>query len=338
MPGVRLGDKRMKYIEMTSTDPYMNLATEEYVFENMDRHESYFMLWQNDNAIIIGKHQNTVEEINQEFVDAHGIRVARRLTGGGAVYHDKGNLNFTFIVDEGAAEDFNFHVFVEPVLKVLHKYDIPADFTGRNDLTIDGMKFSGNSQYAKHGRLLVHGCVMLDANADYLTQALKVKQKKYESRGIKSVRSRVTCINDHFREPMPMTMFKQLLLKQVFAGNDIEQYILNETDLAAIQKLRDEKYATWEWNYGKSPAYNMKREKKFPAGLVTIYMQANKGRIEDIHFYGDFFGSRDLKELENKFTGLPLDDQLLEKMKSMDIGSYMNGISAEDIYQLIRYE
>ena len=119
---------------------------------------------------------------------------------------------------------------------------------------------------------------------------------------------------------------------------EIEQYILNETDLAAIQKLRDEKYATWEWNYGKSPAYNMKREKKFPAGLVTIYMQANKGRIEDIHFYGDFFGSRDLKELENKFTGLPLDDQLLEKMKSMDIGSYMNGISAEDIYQLIRYE
>ena len=328
----------MKYLELSTTDPYWNLALEAYVFTHMDPDESYFLLWQIENSILIGKHQNTIEEINQEFVDAHHIHVLRRLTGGGAVYHDMGNLNFSFIVRQNTENSYNFRFFVEPVLEVLHSLGVPAEFTGRNDLTIHGLKFSGNAQCAWHGRLLHHGCLMLDANVDYLSEALRVKKVKYESRGIKSVHSRVTCINDHLEQKLTMEEFKKKLRDAVLSREDVQPLTLREEDYRGIRKNRDEQFATWEWNYGKSPAYNMKREKKFPAGLVTIYMQANKGRIEDIHFYGDFFGSRDLKELENKFTGLPLDDQLLEKMKSMDIGSYMNGISAEDIYQLIRYE
>ena len=328
----------MKYIEMTSTNPYENLATEEYVFSQMDKNESYFMLWQNNNAIIIGKHQNTVEEINQTFVDAHGITVARRLTGGGAVYHDTGNLNFTFIVNQDVAEDFNFHVFVAPVLQVLHDLGIPAKFTGRNDLTIDGMKFSGNSRYARGGRLLAHGCIMLDANVDYLSQALTVKKAKCESRGIKSVHSRVTYINEHLKNPITMVQFKNLLTQAVFAGNDIEQYTFTPPDKAAIQTLRNEKYATWEWNYGQSPTYNLKREKKFPAGLVTIYLQVEKGRIEEATLYGDFFGSANLHELEDKLKGLPLDDHLYEALEQIGIDSYMNGITAKDIADLIIYE
>ena len=328
----------MKYLELSTTDPYWNLALEAYVFTHMDPDESYFLLWQIENSILIGKHQNTIEEINQEFVDAHHIHVLRRLTGGGAVYHDMGNLNFSFIVRQNTENSYNFRFFVEPVLEVLHSLGVPAEFTGRNDLTIHGLKFSGNAQCAWHGRLLHHGCLMLDANVDYLSEALRVKKVKYESWGIKSVHSRVTCINDHLEQKLTMEEFKKKLRDAVLSREDVQSLTLREEDYRGIRKIRDEQFATWEWNYGKSPAYNMKREKKFPAGLVTIYMQANKGRIEDIHFYGDFFGSRDLKELENKFTGLPLDDQLLEKMKSMDIGSYMNGISAEDIYQLIRYE
>ena len=328
----------MKYLELSTTDPYWNLALEAYVFTHMDPDESYFLLWQIENSILIGKHQNTIEEINQEFVDAHHIHVLRRLTGGGAVYHDMGNLNFSFIVRQNTKNSYNFRFFVEPVLEVLHSLGVPAEFTGRNDLTIHGLKFSGNAQCAWHGRLLHHGCLMLDANVDYLSEALRVKKVKYESRGIKSVHSRVTCINDHLEQKLTMEEFKKKLRDAVLSREDVQPLTLREEDYRGIRKIRDEQFATWEWNYGKSPAYNMKREKKFPAGLVTIYMQANKGRIEDIHFYGDFFGSRDLKELENKFTGLPLDDQILEKMKSMDIGSYMNGISAEDIYQLIRYE
>ena len=154
----------MIYLEPPGTDPYFNLALEEYVFEQMDRSRAYFMLWQNSNTIVVGKYQNTAEEINQAFVDAHGIRVVRRLSGGGAVYHDTGNLNFTFIVDQDTAPGLNFKIFVRPVVEALARFGVHAEFTGRNDLTIGGMKFSGNSQYTKHGRLLHHGCIMLDSN------------------------------------------------------------------------------------------------------------------------------------------------------------------------------
>ena len=328
----------MIYIESTSTDPYFNLALEEYVFEKMDTSEQYFMLWQNDNTIVIGKHQNTAEEVNQAFVDAHGIRVARRLSGGGAVYHDKGNLNFTFIVDQDKAPDFNFQVFVVPVIKALEKIGVHAEFTGRNDLTIDGMKFSGNSQYAKHGRLLHHGCIMLDSNLTNVADALKVKAAKYESRGIKSVHSRVTCINANAPKPVSMDEFKTLLKDAVFQSNDIQALTLSEKQLADIEALRSEKYVKWDWNYGESPSYNLKREKKFPSGLVSIYMQSENARIKSIRFYGDFFGNGDLSDLEQALTGLPLDQHLADALEPLDIGQYMNGISAKDISDLILYE
>ncbi len=328
----------MIYIESTSTDPYFNLALEEYVFEKMDTSEQYFMLWQNDNTIVIGKHQNTAEEVNQAFVDAHGIRVARRLSGGGAVYHDKGNLNFTFIVDQDKAPDFNFQVFVVPVIKALEKIGVHAEFTGRNDLTIDGMKFSGNSQYAKHGRLLHHGCIMLDSNLTNVADALKVKAAKYESRGIKSVHSRVTCINANAPKPVSMDEFKTLLKDAVFQSNDIQALTLSEKQLADIEALRSEKYVKWDWNYGESPSYNLKREKKFPSGLVSIYMQSENARIKSIRFYGDFFGNGDLSDLEQAMTGLPLDQHLADALEPLDIGQYMNGISAKDISDLILYE
>lgn len=328
----------MIYIESTSTDPYFNLALEEYVFEKMDTSEQYFMLWQNDNTIVIGKHQNTAEEVNQAFVDAHGIRVARRLSGGGAVYHDKGNLNFTFIVDQDKAPDFNFQVFVVPVIKALEKIGVHAEFTGRNDLTIDGMKFSGNSQYAKHGRLLHHGCIMLDSNLTNVADALKVKAAKYESRGIKSVHSRVTCINANAPKPVRMYEFKTLLKDAVFQSNDIQALTLSEKQLADIEALRSEKYVKWDWNYGESPSYNLKREKKFPSGLVSIYMQSENARIKSIRFYGDFFGNGDLSDLEQALTGLPLDQHLADALEPLDIGQYMNGISAKDISDLILYE
>lgn len=328
----------MKYLELTTTDPYWNLALESYIFTHMDPEETYFLLWQIENSILIGKHQNTVEEINQKFVDAHHIHVLRRPTGGGAVYHDMGNLNFSFIVKQNAGNTYNFRFFVEPVLEVLHSLGVPAEFTGRNDLTIKGLKFSGNAQCVSHGRLLHHGCLMLDANVDYLSEALRVKKAKYESRGIKSVHSRVTCINDHLENKLTMDEFKKMLRDAVLSRNDIQPLVLREEDYRGIRKLRDEQFATWEWNYGKSPAYNLKREKKFPAGLVTLYAQVDKSCIQDIHFYGDFFGDGDLHRLESKFKGLPLDDHLGETMEGMGIESYMNGISSRDIYSLIRYE
>mgnify|MGYP003003271701 CR=1 FL=1 len=325
----------MFYLESPSRDPYFNLALEEYVFERMDKSKSYFMLWQNDNTIVVGKYQNTAEEIDQAYVDAHGIRVARRLSGGGAVYHDKGNLNFTFIVDRADAPGLNFKIFVEPVIQALARFGVHAAFTGRNDLTIDGMKFSGNAQYARRGRLLHHGCIMLDSNLTDVADALRVKQAKFDSKAVKSVRSRVTTINTHAPTPIAMEDFKSALKECAMASGELEPCTLTEEDLAAIRKLRDEKYATWAWNYGCSPAYDMRREMKFPAGLVTAHLSAEGGKIKAVRFYGDFFGG-ELGELEGAMAGLPLDGHLTEALEALRVGDYMSGITAEELSRLLR--
>ena len=325
----------MIYLESHSTDPYFNLALEEYLFEELGRSRPCFMLWQNDNTIVVGKYQNTAEEIDQAYVDAHGIRVARRLSGGGAVYHDKGNLNFTFIVDRADAPGLNFKVFVEPVIRALARFGVHAEFTGRNDLTIDGMKFSGNAQYARRGRLLHHGCIMLDSNLTSVADALRVKEAKFDSKAVKSVRSRVTTINAHAPAPISMEEFKEVLTECAMASGELEPCTLTEEDLAAIRKLRDEKYATWAWNYGFSPAYDMRREMKFPAGLVTAHLSAEGGKIKAVRFYGDFFGG-ELGELEGAMAGLPLDGHLTEALEALRVGDYMSGITAEELSRLLR--
>ena len=325
----------MFYLESPSRDPYFNLALEEYVFERMDKSKSYFLLWQNDNTIVVGKYQNTAEEIDQAYVDAHHIRVARRLSGGGAVYHDRGNLNFTFIVDRADAPGLNFKVFVRPVVEALARFGVHAEFTGRNDLTIDGMKFSGNAQYARRGRLLHHGCIMLDSNLTSVADALRVKEAKFASKAVKSVRSRVTTINAHAPAPISMEDFKRALKECAMASGELEPCTLTEEDLAAIRKLRDEKYATWAWNYGFSPAYDMRREMKFPAGLVTAHLSAEGGKIKAVRFYGDFFGG-ELGELEGAMAGLPLDGHLTEALEALRVGDYMSGITAEELSRLLR--
>ena len=325
----------MFYLESPSRDPYFNLALEEYVFERMDKSKSYFLLWQNDNTIVVGKYQNTAEEIDQAYVDAHHIRVARRLSGGGAVYHDRGNLNFTFIVDRADAPGLNFKIFVEPVIQALARFGVHAEFTGRNDLTIDGMKFSGNAQYARRGRLLHHGCIMLDSNLTSVADALRVKEAKFDSKAVKSVRSRVTTINAHAPAPISMEDFKGALKECAMASGELEPCTLTEEDLAAIRKLRDEKYATWAWNYGFSPAYDMRREMKFPAGLVTAHLSAEGGKIKAVRFYGDFFGG-ELGELEGAMVGLPLDGHLTEALEALRVGDYMSGITAEELSRLLR--
>lgn len=326
----------MIYLETGSTDPYFNLAFEEYVFEKLDRSRSYFILWQNENAIVVGKHQNTYEEINQQYVEEHGIRVVRRLSGGGAVYHDNGNLNYTFIVDRDAAADFNFAVFVVPVIKTLERLGVRAEFTGRNDLTIEGKKFSGNAQYVRQGRIMHHGCIMLDSNLDVVSNALRVKEAKFQSKGVKSVRSRVTTINAHAPRPVTMEEFKRLLKGYILQADGLEPMALTHDQLAEVQHLRDTKYATWEWNYGASPAYDMRREQRFDAGTVTVHLQAEAGRVRAVKIYGDFFGSGELAELEAALVGMPLDDNLEEALERLDVGWYIQGLTARDLAGLLR--
>ncbi len=326
----------MKYIESNSTDPYFNLALEEYVFEKLPKDDGYFMLWQNANTIVIGKYQNAFEEVNQKVVDERGIRVARRLSGGGAVYHDLGNLNFTFIVDRQDVDGLNFKIFTEPVIETLKGFGVKAEFTGRNDIVIDGRKISGNSQYVKKDRVMHHGCIMLDSDLEKVADALNVKAAKFVSRSSKSVRSRVTTINENAPKPITMGEFKAALKERILGDGSIEPYELSEEDLREIDYLRDTKYATWQWNYGFEREFEMTREAKFDSGLVTVNLTAKDGRIRDIRFYGDFFGNGEIEDLEKALRGVILDSRLEKKLEDLDLPEYMAGISPHELAELIR--
>ena len=325
----------MKYLESPWTDPYYNLALEEYVFEHLDRSQDWLILWQNENAIVIGKYQNTIEEINVEYVTEQNISVVRRLSGGGAVYHDRGNLNYTLIVDQDESFDFNFRYFVQPVTEALKTFGVTAEFSGRNDITIGGKKFSGNSQYIKKKRILHHGCIMVDSNLNHLEHALRVKNIKVKSKSTKSVRSRVTTINEHAVPPVSMEAFKEELKKQAAAGNVLEYYELTAKDFAGIEQLRKEKYMTWEWNYGASPVYTVSRTKKFPGGIVEARLDVEKGIIRNLRFFGDFFGNGDIAELEQALCGHPLNEGLMNVLQHRNVSDYINGIGPADLYQLL---
>ena len=326
----------MKYIESNSTDPYFNLALEEYVFDKLPKDESYFMLWQNANTIVIGKYQNAMQEINQKVVDERGIKVARRLSGGGAVYHDMGNLNFTFIVDQKDVDGLNFKIFVVPIVETLKGFGVEAEFTGRNDIVIDGRKISGNSQYVKRNRVMHHGCIMLDSDLEKVADALKVREAKFKSKSVKSVRSRVTTINDNAPVKISMGEFKSALKEHILGDETVEPYQLTEDDLREINRLREEKYATWDWNYGRASRFEVTMEEKFDAGLVTVHMTAKDGRIIDIRFFGDFFGNGEIEDLEKALQGVILDNRLEEKLAELDLGEYMAGISPAELARLIR--
>lgn len=300
----------MIYIAPYSTNPYFNLAAEEYVFTNFS--EDIFMLWQNENSIIIGKNQNTLSEIDYNFAKDHNINIVRRLSGGGAVYHDLGNINFTFITDYNKDFFSEFQIFTKPVIDTLGELGIKADLQGRNDISINGLKFSGNSQVVKNGRILHHGTIMLDVNVDILSRGLFVKKEKIESKGIKSVRKRVTNIKDHLKDPITSSEFIDLLYSNVKKNNPhIVEYYYTKDDIINIEKLKRDKYETWEWNYGTSPKYNISKQIKLSSGIVEIYIHVEKGIIEEFSIFGDFFGEGDIKEFSDKIIGMEHNYELL---------------------------
>ena len=328
----------MKFIDWKETDPRINLAFEEYVFNQMDQNESYFLLWQNNNAVIVGKHQNTIEEINQEYVKANGIRVVRRLSGGGAVYHDMGNLNFTFIVDDNGREPFDFKTFTRPLVGALQSLGVDAEFNSRNDIAIEGKKFSGNAQYARSGRILHHGTILFNSELSAIQRALKVKKDKIESKGVKSIKNRVTNIADYLDESYSLEDFKKLLLAFMFKDEKLQKMELSGEDFAAIEKIKNEKYGTWDWNYGKSPLYNLRKDRKCDFGLITILLQVEKAVIKDIHFYGDYFGNGDMHELEALLTGIkPNEEALSAALAGVELADYINGLDSKTLIDLILY-
>lgn len=317
--------------------PYINLALEEYLLRNFPGEEDILLFYINEHAIIIGKHQNTLEEINQEYVRQHGIHITRRLSGGGAVYHDLGNLNFSFITQNRPENVQNFAKFTQPVVEALKAMGVPAESGGRNDILVDGRKVSGNSQYIARTRMVSHGTLLLNADLSVLSQALNPKPAKFESKGIKSVRSRVANIREFLSADLDILDFRQRILQHIFhAEQSIPQYHLTAADWEAVNKLSAERYQTWEWNYGQSPKFNVQRVQRFSGGEIDARIEVDKGVIRAIRFYGDFFSGRELSELEAALTGLRYDEaEVGAKVAALPIGEFFFGVTPEEFWRFL---
>jgi lipoate---protein ligase len=319
------------------TDPQINLAIEEYALKNLDINETYLLFYINEPSIIIGKNQNTIEEINTEYVESNGIKVVRRLSGGGAVYHDLGNLNFSFITKDDGESFHNFRKFTKPVVAALKKLGVNAELSGRNDLEVEGRKISGNAQFSTKGRMFSHGTLMLNSEIDNVVSALKVKKDKIESKGIKSVRSRVANISEFLTEKLEINDFRSLLLKNIFEGQDeIPEYVLTEEDWKKINHLSKERYQNWEWNYGKSPKFNLQHSHRFPIGSIDVRLEVNKGVIENCKIYGDFFGVGDVSEIEDKLTGTRYEKNEIDNaLTDIDTTHYFGNVPKDEFLKLL---
>lgn len=320
------------------TDPRINLAIEEYLLKNMDVEKDPFLLFYiNEPSIIIGKNQNTAEEINTDYVDSNGIHVVRRLSGGGAVYHDLGNLNYSFItIDDG--ESFrNFRKFTEPVVRALNSLGVNAELSGRNDLMAEGRKVSGNAQFSTRGRMFSHGTLMFDTNVEEVVSALKVSKEKIESKGIKSIRSRVANISEFLEQTMTITEFRSSILHSVFEGEEnVKLWELTDEDWVGIHEISRERYGNWDWNYGKSPKFNVKHSHRFAVGGIDVRLQVENGLVEDAKIFGDFFGVGDVSELETAITGVKYERAALDQaIAGIDIPKLLGGITKDEFLQLI---
>ncbi|MCM3707211.1 MULTISPECIES: lipoate--protein ligase [Cytobacillus] len=319
------------------TDPRINLAIEEYALKNLDIEETYLLFYINEPSIIIGKNQNTVEEINTEYVEDNGIHVVRRLSGGGAVYHDLGNLNFSFITKDDGDSFHNFQKFTEPVTEALQKLGVNAELSGRNDLMAEGRKISGNAQFSTKGRMFSHGTLLFDSEIENVVSALKVKKDKIESKGIKSIRSRVANISEFLGEKITIEEFRTLLLKNIFGDLDeIPEYKLTDEDWERIHQLSRERYQNWDWNYGRSPKFDLQHSHRFPVGQIDIRLNVTKGKIEGCKIYGDFFGVGDVSEIENKLTGTRYEKSEIEKaLEGVEIKHYFGNVTKEEFVNLV---
>lgn len=327
----------MEYVESPCTDPRWNLALEEYLFTCADRSQDYFMLWQNDSAVVVGKNQNVAEEVNEAFARAGGITVVRRLSGGGAVYHDLGNLNFTFITDTGRRPEIDFLRFCRPVVQTLRSMGVPAEISGRNDLTLQGKKFSGSAQWIQNGRVLHHGTLLFCSDLERAARVLRAGAKKVRSSSIKSVSSRMINISSCLPRPVCLEEFKGELLRRLLGCRRPEPLALSQQALDAVAALKERRYDSWEWNYGRSPRYETTKERWFPrCGLLTLDMQVEEGVIRQLQLLGDFFGSGDAQELAGELIGCRMDyDQVLARLEQLPVSWYIKNMEPDLLAGLI---
>ena len=330
----------MQIIYNDSTNPFFNLAAEEYLTDNTDG--DIFMLWRNDRTVVIGKNQNAWAEVNVPFAEERHVSVVRRLTGGGAVFHDLGNVNFTFITDADC-DGIDFARFSAPVIRYLKKFGVDAVLGGRNDILAGGRKISGNAQCVRQRsdgkkRLIHHGTLLYSADLSDMSGVLNVNRAKLATKGISSVKSRVVNIRElspEFENVSP-TDFVDALLRFAEEEYKTATRILTQEENAGIEALKTEKYATWEWNFGSSPSFSDERTERFPFGTLTVMFSADNGIISDIALYGDFFGTKDVSELAASLRGLRMDRETVrDRLESVNTDAYISGCAADDLVSLI---
>jgi lipoate-protein ligase A len=275
----------MLIINRSQTNPYFNIAAEEYLLKNME--QDCFMLWQNEPSIIVGKHQNTLAEINYSFVKENYIPVIRRISGGGTVYHDLGNLNFTFISSGEKGKLVNFKKFTQPIIEVLNQLGVPARFEGKNDLRVNGFKISGNAEHVYKNKVLHHGTLLFSSDLDYMNQAIKSLPVKYKGKSVQSIRSKVENISAFLKDEISIEKFKKKITEYIkTTGTETITYSLSKEDMKAINQLVQDKYNTWQWNFGYSPGYMLETKLHLHKQIVTIGIFVKNGIIDNIDLQG----------------------------------------------------
>lgn len=333
----------MIFVPNELTDPRVNLAIETFLLKEMPLDEPILLFYINEPSIIIGRNQNTIEEINQDYVTEKGIHVVRRLSGGGAVYHDFGNLNFSFIMPDDGNSFRDFEKLTKPIVKALQELGVEgAQLKGRNDLVINDQKFSGNAMYATNGRMFAHGTIMFDSDINEVVNALKVRPDKIQSKGIKSIRSRVTNVKPFLpkdKQDMTTKDFRQAILLKIFgvaSEDQVKTYELTEADWQKINEIADEYYRNWDWNYGKSPDFDIERRHRFPIGSIEVRLKVQSGKITDAKIYGDFFGLGEIKDVEDILIGTRYERADLAKVvETIDMKKYFGAIEATEFLDLL---
>lgn len=333
----------MLFVPNENNDPRVNLAIETYLLKEKPLDEPMLLFYINEPSIIIGRNQNTIEEINKDYVEEKGIHVVRRLSGGGAVYHDFGNLNFSFIMPDDGNSFRDFAKVTQPIIDALHAMGVEgAQLKGRNDLVIGDKKFSGNAMYATNGRMFAHGTIMFDSDVNEVVNALRVRKDKIESKGIKSIRSRVTNIkpflSDEYQN-LSTVDFRQDILLRIFGVEtlaEVKTYELTEEDWLKINLISNEYYRNWDWNYGRSPEFDLVRRERFPIGSIEAKMNVSGGKINEIRIFGDFFGLGEIADVEGQLTGIQYDkESITEAVSTIDIKKYFGNIEVADLVKLL---
>lgn len=326
----------MIYVENNSQNPYFNFALEYYLMNEKELEgDTIFMFWRTEPTLMVGKFQNTIEEINQKYVKENNINVVRRITGGGTIYTDLNGWQYSFITKKYDGNGIDFKTFTQPIIESLKNQGVEAHFNSRNDLLIGDKKFSGNAQCVKGTCRLHHGSILFDTNIEEMVKSITVAEEKIISKGIKSVRERVTNVKEHMSQDIDSAQFKNIMLESLLKKSS-GTYKLNEEDIKRVNEIAKEKFESWEWNYGASPKYNLTKWKRFAGGKVEFNIDVNKGIIKACKINGDFFGEGDIEDVSNALCGLRYNkEDITLAIDKLDISKYFYRINKEEIVDCI---